>query len=233
MNNYSLSLVFPAYNEASNLESLIASAYKNASEISQNFEIIVVNDGSQDGTKNALDRLQEQYPKHLKPIHLNPNRGYAHALKTGFMHAKKNLIFYSDSDNQFDFSQISLLANNLKDNDMVIGYRVDRQDNFLRILVSKCYNMLIRFAFGLKVRDIDCAFKLFRKDIFKKISIDLEKFLIDTEILVKAKKLNMKISQVGVNHLPRASGDSTVKFSDVLFTLKGLVKLKKMLKTIQ
>jgi len=228
--NPSISLVFPAYNEASNLPTLISAAFINASKITTDFEVIIVNDGSQDNTIEILDELRGKFGERLVVFNFKPNKGYAFALRTGFLKAKKDLIFYSDSDNQFDLSEIPLLLKYYKENDIVIGYRKDRQDNFLRLFVSKGYNTLIRLIFGLKVRDIDCAFKLFKRDVFKKIDIKLEKFLIDTEVLVKAKKLGMKIAQVGVSHLPRLKGSSTVRARDVLFTLRGLVKLRKDLK---
>lgn len=232
MYNSSISLVFPAYNEASNLEELITDAYNSASKISDDFEIIVVNDGSTDGSRELLQCLSPKFGAALKPIDIYPNAGYANAIKRGFQAASKELIFYSDADNQFDLGELGLLMENLLDNDMVIGFRKDRKDNALRLLVSKCYNFLVRSAFGLNVRDIDCAFKLFRKGVFERIEIKHEKFLLDTEILAKARLFNMKIAQVGVSHLPRTKGKTTVKPADVLFTIKGLFKLKRELKRI-
>ena len=231
MNNFSLSLVFPAFNEALNLESLVEKAFLSANAVTRNFEVIIVDDGSKDNTKEVLNLLKKRFGERLVVFHLNPNQGYATALKTGFLNAKKDFVFYSDADNQFDLSEIPLLLELKDTNDIVIGYRKDRQDNALRLFVSKCYNLLISSLFGLKVRDIDCAFKLFRRDVFKRIDIKLKRFLIDTEILVKAKVLEMKIAEVGVTHLPRTKGNSTVKFSDVIFTLKGLFQLSKDLKS--
>lgn len=225
----SISMVFPAYNEALNLEDLVAQAFKSASANTDDFEIIVVDDGSVDNTRGILNGLKQKFGDRLRPIHIFPNKGYANALRTGFLSSAKELVFYSDADNQFDLSEISLLIGRLQDNDMVIGYRIDRKDNWFRIFVSKGYNLLIRVLFGIKVKDVDCAFKLFRREIFSKIKIEHEKFLVDTEILAKAGKLGMKWAETGVKHLPRTKGRSTVKPSDVLFTLKGLFKLKKEL----
>jgi glycosyltransferase involved in cell wall biosynthesis len=230
MSRPSISFVFPAYNESLNLPALVENAFKAASSVSDDFEIIVVDDGSKDNTIAVLEELKRKFGKKLFSIHLSPNQGYATALKTGFLNAKKDFIFYSDADNQFDLSEVSLLIDKAEGMDMVIGYRKDRQDNSIRLFVSKCYNILISCWFGLKIRDIDCAFKLFRKDLFERIEIKLKKFLIDTEILVKANRLGMKIAQVGVTHLPRLKGQTTVKPGDVLFTLKGLFKLSKDLR---
>lgn len=233
MTTNSLSLVFPAYNEGLNLRTLVESAFSNARKLTEDFEVIVVDDGSTDDTERILNLLKKEYGSNLTSIHLKPNKGYAAALRTGFKNSKKDLIFYSDSDNQFDFSEIPLLLEHINGNDMVIGYRRDRKDNFLRLFLSKGYNIMIRVLFGLKVKDIDCAFKLFRRDIFDKIDIVLERVMVDTEILLKAKSLGMRMKEVGVTHLPRLKGSSTVKAQDIVFTLKNLFKLKGELKKLK
>ena len=232
MDKFSLSLVFPAYNEAVNLEDLVSRAFESVKDIVSDFEIIIVDDGSTDNTIPTLDSLKAKFGEKLRSIHLRPNKGYASALREGFLNAKKDFIFYSDADNQFDLNEITLLFEHMDTNDLVVGYRKDRQDNFLRIFLARGFNLIARTIFGLKVRDIDCAFKLFKREVFEKIKINDDNYLLDTEILAKAKKFNMSLKEVGVTHLPRQKGSSTVKPSAVFVTLYGLAKLAKDLRKI-
>lgn len=221
---YSISMVFPAYNEQDNLERLLKEADEAVSKVSSDYEIIVVDDGSTDETPALLKQLQTVYPFLVVYTHA-PNKGYTAALRTGFTNARKELVFYSDSDCQFKLDEIDLLLPYTKTHDLVVGYRKDRQDPWIRKFVSRCFNMMSHAVFKFNVRDVDCAFKFFRRSVFEKIKIKSEHFMVDTEIMSKAVVYGFKVKEVGVTHLPRNAGKTTVKPTDVLRTLKGMAKL--------
>jgi glycosyltransferase involved in cell wall biosynthesis len=212
-----ISCVFPAYNEETNIERAIREAIKVFIDLNVDYEIIVVDDGSQDKTSEITLSLAQKN-KNIRLIKHRVNRGYADALKTGFKSAVKTFIFYTDADNQFDLKDIAKALPLIKDVDMVIGYRLERADNFVRKLL------------GLEVKDIDCAFKLFRREVFDKIEIETKAWMVDTEILAKAKKQNMIIKEIGVKHLPRQHGKVTVKPGDIARSFKGLIGLKRIIK---
>jgi glycosyltransferase involved in cell wall biosynthesis len=219
-----LSIVFPAYNEEGNIEKAVQDSLAYLG--SRPGEVLVVNDGSRDRTAEILSRLEKAHPGRVRALHHEINQGYAPTLRDGFLAAKGEWIFYSDSDNQFVLKELDLLMNLRDGVDMVVGYRKDRQDPAFRKFAAGTYNFLVRLFFGLRgVRDIDCAFKLFHRSVFQKIKIESSHFLIDGEILIKAQHLNMKIKEVGVTHLPREVGTSTVRFFHVTNTLAGLAKL--------
>jgi len=140
MKRYSISLVFPAYNEIDNVDRLVRDADRVGKKISDDYEIIVVDDGSTDGTGARLEQLKKDFPRLVVYTH-SPNKGYTAALRTGFTNARKDLIFYSDADNQFDLEEIPRLIEKIDDHDIVVGYRKDRQDPWLRKFVSRCFNI--------------------------------------------------------------------------------------------
>ena len=224
-----ISCVFPAYNEETNIERAIREAVKVFNDLNIDYEIIVVDDGSEDRTSEITLSLARKN-KNIRSIKHHINRGYADALKTGFKSAVKTFVFYTDADNQFDLKDIAKTLPLIKDADMVIGYRLERADNFIRKAGSFGYNLLARKLLKLEVKDIDCAFKLFRREIFEKIEIETKAWLVDTEILAKARKYNMIIKEIGVKHLPRQHGKVTVKPGDIVRSFKGLIGLKRMIK---
>ena len=220
-----ITVFFPCYNEEENVEKQTLDVDRVLSEIADDYEVVIVDDGSTDRTAEIADRLAREH-SHVRVIHHPHNLGYGVALKTGFMGARKDLILYTDGDNQFDIHDVRKMLPLMKEGvDMVVGYRADRQDKPLRKFVSHVYNFIIRLVFGLKVRDIDCAFKLFRRSVFDRIEIKSERFLIDTEILVKAKRAGLKIVETGVTHLPRMGGKSSVAPGDVFRTVHELSHL--------
>ena len=229
---HSISLVFPAYNEQDNLVKLVTDADTAAQSVSDDYEIVVVDDGSKDNTPKILKELQQQFPNLVVYTH-SPNKGYTAALRTGFTRAKKDIIFYSDADNQFDMNEIGLLTDRIEGHDIVVGFRKDRQDPWLRKFVSRCFNIFSHSIFKFTVRDVDCAFKIFRREVFEKITITSENFMVDTEIMSKAVVYGFKVTEVGVTHLPRQAGVTTVKPSDVFKTLKGMAKLHGELKILK
>src|SRR3989344_1240967 len=208
MNKIQLSIVLPAHNEADNLPILIRDVTNYMMGLGWNYEIIVVNDGSTDRTKEILDTLQRT-DSHIKAVHHPKNRGYGATLRSGFSLATKEWIFFMHSDRQFNIQEMSKLAEHVDKYDIVIGYRKDRQDHLIRRINAGIFNMAVNLLFGLWIRDIDCAFKLLRREIVNKANLESNGALISTELLVRAKKLGYKIKQIPVTHYPRLSGQSS------------------------
>ena len=224
-----LTVFFPAYNEEESIENVVEKALSIIPEFTDNFEVLVINDGSIDNTENILIKLSEKH-KNVNFVSHPVNKGYGAALKTGFKSAQHSNIFFSDGDGQFDIKELSNLIPHLDDNDIVAGYRIKRNDPFHRILNGKAYNMLVRLLFGLKVRDIDCAFKLFKKDAVNSLELKSNAAFISAELLIRAKNKGLKISQVGVHHYPREKGSPTGNNPFVVIrSFQELFKLRKEL----
>jgi glycosyltransferase involved in cell wall biosynthesis len=194
------------------------------SENFKDYEIIVVDDGSTDQTQDVCRNLEKKLGERFKAIVHLQNKGYGAALRTGLFSAKKELIFYTDADNQFDIRQILEFVKFIDDFDLVIGYREKRRYSWVRLLTSKTYNLLVLAVFGLRVNDINCSFKLFSRARLAQLSIECDDFFADTELLLKARQLGFKIKQLPVSHFPRAAGKSTVKLSHIFETLKDILK---------
>ncbi len=226
MASESISAVLPAYNEEENIEK----ATRELAAVLQSlqlraWEVIVVNDGSTDHTGEIADRLAAEDTEHIRVFHHHPNLGYAAALKTGFTSARHSLIFYTDSDNQFDVKELTHLLPLISEADIVCGFRIYRFDPLTRLVLSWGFNLLVRIVFRINVHDVDCAFKLFRREVFDKIEIESKKFFVDAEILAKAKYFGFKLVEVGVRHYPRTAGRSTVRASHIISTLKELAQI--------
>lgn len=220
-----ISLVFPAYNEEENVEETVRKAIDVAQTLPlDNFEVIVVDDGSVDATGSIADSLAASDPR-VRVIHHRPNKGYAVALKDGFMAAKYDLVFYSDSDLQFDLKEIKNLLPAIEDYDIVSGFRIYRYDPLSRLFLSWGFNLLVRMIFRIRVRDIDCAFKVYRRSVFDAFTINSRDFFVDTEVLAKARKAGFSMTEIGVRHYPRKAGRSTVRASHIIKTLKELVMI--------
>jgi glycosyltransferase involved in cell wall biosynthesis len=220
-----ISIVLPAYNEEEGIEEQVR-VVLDATE-SMGFEareVIVVNDGSADATGEIIDRLSEEIPE-VRAVHHPHNLGYADALKNGFDAAEHELVFYTDSDLQFDVKELKNFLPAIDDYEMVCGFRIYRFDPLSRLFLSWGYNLLARIMFRIRVRDIDCAFKLFRREIFEKIRIESRNFFVDTEILAKARAYGMRMTEIGVRHYPRKKGHSTVRPSHVWNTLVELARM--------
>lgn len=204
----SLSVVIPAYNEEAN----VADALKRVSDVLQtlnlDYEIILVNDGSRDRTGEIAKSLIGQLPR-LRVVENDPNRGYGGALKAGFAAATKDLIVFVPSDNQFDFNEIRLMLDKIDGAVMVSGYRAHRVDPLIRKLNGMGWNLVVRILFGYLVRDIDCGFKLFRRDVLKHVTLYSDGAMIDTEFLAGLRARGYKIVEVPVTHLPRTAGHPT------------------------
>jgi glycosyltransferase involved in cell wall biosynthesis len=221
----SISFVLPAFNEQENIEEAVRRVLKVAEELHlDDYEVIVVNDGSIDKTAEIIDNLGRENG-HVRPIHHPANLGYADALRTGFTSARCALVFYTDSDLQFDVREVKNLLPASEDYDIVTGFRIYRYDPLSRLFLAWGYNLLARTMFRLRVRDIDCAFKLFRREVFDVIEIRSKKFFVDTEVLAKARYHGFRMTEIGVRHYPRSRGRSTVRPSHVISTLRELAKI--------
>lgn len=204
----SLTVFFPCYNEQGNVERVTAAALSACRSITADFEVLIVNDGSVDRTGEIAERLAARHAE-VRVIHNDGNAGYGGALQRGFRAATKQWIFYTDGDGQFDLRELPRIWALRDRYDIVSAYRLNRQDPLLRRLNGWLWNALIRRLFGLHVKDIDCAFKLFPRSLFDSIEILATGALIDAEILAKAHRLGYRIGQVGVHHYPRRTGRQT------------------------
>ncbi len=204
-----ISIFFPFWNEEKNIEAVVTSAIHVVEKIADKWEILMVDDGSSDGTLAIAQKLAKQN-KHLRVVSHSVNRGYGAALKEGFKHAKYDLIVFNDGDGQFDFSEVKKFIEKIDDVDIVIGYRKKRIDHPFRHLLMNLLKVWDFIFFHFYFRDIDCGFKLFKKEAVEKISpLKSEGAMVTTEILAKARKARLKIAQVEVSHYPRKYGSET------------------------
>lgn len=212
----SVSVFFPCFNEQDNVGPLVNKTIKILESIEADFEVIVVNDGSRDSTGGVAEKIAHSDSR-VKVVNHKTNLGYGAALRSGFNAATKELVFFTDGDGQFDIAELPPLINLMKEYDVVTCYRINRQDNFLRRLNGFLWTSLVCFLFRIKIRDIDCAFKLFKRSIFDNIVLESTGALIDTEILVRAFRKGYKITQTGVHHYPRTTGSQTGAKIRVIF----------------
>lgn len=225
-----LSVFFPAYNEEANIENTFNKSLPIIKEIAQNWEVIIVNDGSKDKTGEIAKSLARNYPKNVSVVTHNPNRGYGAAFKSGFYSARYAWIAFTDADGQFDFTDLKKLITRQRSTnaDVVIGYYLGRKVPFYRIWGSTVWQMAVYLLFGLKVKDIDCGFKLVSKkviDTIPKLEAERGPF-ISSEFLVKAKKSGFKIVEEGVRHYERTAGTATgAQLKVIISGLKDLVRL--------
>ncbi len=221
----SLSVFYPCYNEEPNVERTTMTALEAVSKITDDFEIIIVNDGSKDRTGELADRLATEHPQ-VRAVHNNPNLGYGGALQRGFREATKEYVFYTDGDGQFDFGEIPKLLPLLDEYDIVSAYRVDRKDPIIRKINAFAWTVLVNVVFRLWLRDIDCAFKIFPRRLFDEIEMRSMGALIDAEVLARAKYRGYRIGQTGVHHYPRTAGEQTgANIRVILRAFKELFKL--------
>jgi glycosyltransferase involved in cell wall biosynthesis len=226
----SISAFFPAWNEEGSIAGLTAELLSTLEAIASRYEVIIVNDGSTDRTGEVADSLSRKYAQ-VRVIHHPRNLGYGMALRSGYQAARFEYVFYTDGDHQFDMRDIGKLLPLLPGADIVIGYRQQRQDARHRLFFSWAYNTLTRLIFGdTGTRDIDSSFKIVRKSVLNSISLNSEKFFIDTELIVKARRQGYRICETGVRHLPRKYGRSTIRPWHVLTTLIELQRLYRELR---
>ena len=223
----SISVFFPCHNEAAVIESLVDKALCVVKSITTDYEIIIVDDGSDDGTAGIADDLAGRIDA-VKVVHHETNLGYGAALQSGFLAASKELVFYTDGDGQFDIAELPPLIGLIEGYDIVSCYRTKRTEGTLRKLNAWCWGKLVCFVFGMKLRDIDCAFKLYRREIFDQIKMKSTGALIDAEILARSLRKGFTITQTGVNHYPRQAGQSSgSNIGVILRAFRELLKLRK------
>jgi glycosyltransferase involved in cell wall biosynthesis len=222
-----LSVVLPAYNEEAVIAKTITSCVEVLSIIAPDYEIIVVNDGSRDRTGTIADDFADTNPR-IHVVHNSPNRGYGGALIAGFDAASKPLLFFMDSDGQFDIKDLALLLTEREEGHrVVLGYRQRRQDGWVRQLNAWGWNLLVSAFFGLRVRDVDCAFKLYDTDLARLCDVHSEGAMVNTEMLVKLARLKVPFVQVPVHHYPRQHGNATGANLKVIVRAFGeLVRLR-------
>lgn len=224
----SLTLFFPVYNEEENIRELVENTVRTVEESPyvRDYEVLIIDDGSTDGTARLADRLASEYP-HVRVIHHAKNRGYGAALRTGIQEASKEYVFFTDGDRQFDILELNNLIIHLEDyGDMVTGYRAPRRDPLMRRLNAFGWKMLNRALFGLKVRDIDCAFKLFKREAVQSLRLRSRGAMINAEILIRLQRKGIEVKEVPVSHLPRKYGSPTgAKPSVILRALREMADL--------
>ncbi len=203
-----LSVFFPAYNDGGTIASMVVTALLTARKLTPDHEVIVVNDGSRDQTPHILDELARTYPQ-VRIVHHARNRGYGGALRSGFEHASKEYVFYTDGDAQYDPAEMTLLWDRMAgDVDLVNGYKISRSDPLHRILIGRMYHHTVKKLFGLRVRDVDCDFRLMRRSIFDRVHLTRNSGVICLELMKKIHDAGFRIAEVPVHHFHRAYGKS-------------------------
>tara|TARA_B100000029_G_scaffold468521_2_gene505583 strand:+ start:1044 stop:1799 length:756 start_codon:yes stop_codon:yes gene_type:complete len=222
----SLSVFFPAYNDGATIASMVITAITTARTLTNDYEILVVNDGSSDATHEVLEELSHRYPE-LRVIHHPTNRGYGAALRTGFNEASKSVVFYTDGDAQYDPREMQLLWREMTPTtDLVNGYKISRSDPFHRIVIGRIYHHTVKILFGLPLRDVDCDFRLIRRKVFDQIALEKDSGVICVEIARKIHATGFQCTEVPVHHYHRAVGKSQFfNFPRIARTLMDLVLL--------
>lgn len=206
----SLTAFFPCYNEEKNLKELVKQAYEILPKLSKRFEVIIVDDGSDDRTKQIVRSLQKKYST-LRLVSHDHNRGYGAVLRTGIKESSNTSewIFWMDGDLQFDIGALENFLKCTRKFDAVLGYRAHRADTFMRRINGELYTRLINFLFGMEIRDIDCAFKLIRSKHLAQVQIETSSAFTSSEILIKLKERGATFAQLPVTHFPRQHGTPT------------------------
>jgi glycosyltransferase involved in cell wall biosynthesis len=206
----SLSVFFPAHNEVDNIGALAEKTVKVLEKNSlEDFEVIIVNDGSADGTRELAEELAAKHPK-VRAVHHEVNRGYGAAVWTGIRSCRMDYLFFTDGDGQFDVEEIDLFLPHMAEYDALLGFRIKRADPAHRKLFGWGWtHMVIRPFLGIAVRDLDCAFKLFRRDLFDDIEQEAGGAMVTAEILAKLKKKGFTYREIGVHHYPRTAGEQS------------------------
>lgn len=202
-----ITFILPAYNEQENITDAIHSVVKVAERVASDYEVIVVDDGSCDDTSAIAQAESVENPR-VRVLGHGRNRGYGEALRTGFLSARKDLVFFTDADNQFDLEELDHFLPWIEHVDVVAGYRINRQDPPMRRMMAAGWNGLVRILFYVPVRDIDCAFKLFRRSVLERIDLESVGAMVSTELMVKLGRSGASVIEVGVTHYPRTAGEA-------------------------
>lgn len=223
----SLSVFFPVYNEEENLPTTVEQTLHvlEESPYVDEFEIILVNDGSSDGSAALAEKIAKGAST-VRVVHHPQNMGYGQALKTGIAAARMDYVFFTDADLQFDIVELNALLAHVDQYPVVVGYRSPRRDPFMRLLNAWGWNLLNRLLFGLHVRDIDCAFKVFRRELVQKLALESQGAMISAEILIRLTRSGIRVKEIPVSHLPRLYGSATgAKLSVIVRAFKEMLRL--------
>jgi len=223
----SLSVFFPAYNDAPSLPELIGNTFATLEAHVADYEVIVINDGSWDNTGEVLEQLRQKYAPHMRVITHQKNRGYGGALRSGFEAAKKDWVFYTDGDGQYDPREIPRLLERVRsDTGLVNGYKLERHDPQHRIWIGNTYNFCARLLFRIRIRDIDCDYRLIRRDVLERIHLTSTSGTICVELVRKIEISGCGVIELGVRHYPRLHGRSQFfRVRSLLKTLFELIRL--------
>lgn len=202
-----LSFFFPAYNEEDNVAPMVETAIRTLEPYAERLQVVIVDDGSRDGTHAVGERLAAENPT-VTYVRHETNRGYGEALRSGLRASTGDVVFFSDGDRQFDLAEISRLWDRLDDADLVVGYRIKRADPPHRLVIAETYNRILRRVFGIRIRDVDCAFKLMTAEVAKAVQPKSGGAFFSAEFVLRANALGYRVAEVGVTHLPRTSGTS-------------------------
>lgn len=220
-----LSVFFPAYNEAENIELTVKNAITELEKCAHRWEIIVVDDGSKDNTAATVKKIIKREPR-VRLVQHHPNRGYGASIKTGIYQSKFKYICYTDSDGQFEFKEIYPFIAALHEGaDMAIGFRINRTDTLYRRLMAQILHLVGIILFGINVKDVDCGFKLFKRDVIAKIGpLTTASAITETELITRTKKAGFNIKEIGVKHHSRPGGEQTGGKPSVVFkaAIEGL-----------
>jgi glycosyltransferase involved in cell wall biosynthesis len=221
-----LSYFFPAHNEAENIEALVAEALGVLPTLAERFEIICVDDGSRDGTGGLADELVAKHPQTVRAVHHEVNQGYGAALRTGFGASRYPLVAFTDGDRQFRLVDLGRLLTRIdepiatgsaKQPDVVVGYRIKRADPAIRLVYARLYRLALRIFYGLRVRDVDCACKLFRREALEPVRLESGGAFLSAELLIKIQASGGRVVEVGVPHYPRTAGSASGANPKVVF----------------
>ena len=198
----SLSIFFPAYRDENTVAPLTQACAEVAAELTDDYEIIIVDDRSPDRTGEIADRMARENPR-VRVIHHPVNMGVGKAMIDGFTSARKDYVFYTDGDMQYDVRELHRFAECVPEYDVVVGYRLKRAEGFKRVFTSRCFHLLNFILFGLRFKDIDCSFKLVHRRFLDKVRFHTHSALVDQELLIQARRMKFRIKELGVHHYPR------------------------------
>ena len=228
----SLSVIFPSFNEEANIRAVVEDACRIIPKFAPVFEIVVVNDGSKDRTGEICDDLAVEF-SNVRVVHHAGNKGYGAALKTGIERARYDVIFFTDSDGQFDLREVTTLLEQMDAYDIVAGYRARRHDPPHRLLFAWGWNILVRSVLRTKIRDIDCAFKAFNRHVFNRIQVQSAGAMVNTEIFAQASAFGMTVKEVPVSHFPRRHGEPTgANIAVISKAFRELIRMGRSLRSI-